>query len=150
MKNLKIEHQNKSEINDSIIADFETKMNVKIPANLTEFLKLYSGASVAENTYLNIERGTYYTISYICELYSEFNPSIEKLIIGNQFYEYLEWIPLGIDHGGWVFNLSTAHDKFGQVWVNKFDSGDENPFEFVANSLEDFINGLRTEEESFT
>jgi hypothetical protein len=38
----------------------------------------------------------------------------------------------------------------GQVWIDKFDNGDENPFEFVSPSFEELINGLKTEEEVFT
>lgn len=149
MKSLKIDYRNKNEINDLVIADFEAKMNIKIPLILQEFLKLYSGSSIEENTFVKSEKETIFTLSYVCELYSEFNPSIEKLVNGNQFYKYYDWVPFGIDPGGWVFNLSIANDKFGQVWINKFDSGDDNPFEFVADTFEEFINGLRTEEETF-
>ncbi len=150
MKQLTIEHRNKNEINDSLINNFETMFNVKFPTLLVEFLRLYSGSSILENTYTNKETGGYYTVSYICELYSEFNPSIDKLVKGNDFYNYYDWIPFAIDPGGWVFNISTSKDKKGQIWVNKFDSGDENSFEFVTDTFEEFINGLRTEEEAFS
>lgn len=149
MKTLTIEHRNKNDIDDLIIAGFEDKMKVKFPYILSEFLKKYSGSSIIENTYKNEKTGNYYILSYICELFSELNPSIEKLIKGNEFYSYHDWIPFGIDPGGWVFNLSISNDKMEQVWINKFDSGDKYPFEFVASSFEEFIDNLRTEEEAF-
>ena len=53
MKQLTIEHRNKNEINDSLINNFETMFNVKFPTLLVEFLRLYSGSSILENTYTN-------------------------------------------------------------------------------------------------
>jgi SMI1 / KNR4 family (SUKH-1) len=150
MKELTIAHRNDNVINDDIIKEFENKHNIQFPNYFIDFLKKYSGASTLENTYYKKSSNSYYTIVYFCELYSELNPSLSKLIEGNNFYEYLEWIPFGIDQGGWVFNLSISHTKYGQVWIDKFDSGEEYPFEYVASSFEEFINNLKTEEKSFS
>jgi len=148
MKDLKITHRNKNEINDDLILEFELKYNIKFPEYLIEFLKKYSGCTTVEDTYINPNFNIFYTVSYFCELYSDYNPSIQKLTEGNKFYHYENWIPFATDPGGWVFNISISQNNMGEIWINKFDSSEENPFEFVAPSFENFIDGLKTEEES--
>lgn len=48
-----------------------------------------------------------------------------------------------------VFCIALKENISGQIWVDKFDSGEENTFEYVASSFEEFINNLKTEGNAF-
>ncbi|MBK9580663.1 MAG: SMI1/KNR4 family protein [Saprospiraceae bacterium] len=52
-------------------------------------------------------------------------------------------IPFAYDPGGWHFCLSFDEDTFGKVVVNRWsDHLPEDQFIVIADSFEEFINGL--------
>lgn len=141
MKNLSITYSGNKSSNEDI-KDFEQKNKIKLPSNFLELFEEYEGCAAKEDTYQDK-----YTVQVFLPLKSKRNPSIEKI-----FDVYLEenntdqWLPFATDPGGWVFCMSLAEDTYGQIFVDRFGLGEENPFEFIAASLEEFINGLEAEE----
>ncbi|MCR9253809.1 MAG: cell wall assembly/cell proliferation coordinating protein, KNR4-like protein, partial [bacterium] len=71
--------------------------------------------------------------------------SIEAIYEGHQYYCNYGFVPFAIDSGGWDYNISIKEESLGQIWVNKFDSGEENTMHYVAPSFEYFINNLGEE-----
>jgi cell wall assembly regulator SMI1 len=133
-------------IGDNDIKEVEDTFNIQFPEDYLSFLKKYGGTSTKEVVYSDS-----CWVNFFLSLKSDTGASIVSLLEGYRInYNEIDWIPFAIDSGGWSFCIALKEDIKGQVWVNKFDSGDENPFAFVANSLEDFINGLQTEEEAFS
>lgn len=127
------------------LSDFnilESKMEIIFPSALKDFLLLYEGAIVKETYYKG--KPTFKEILCVCNhpIYS----SIEAILEGHKYYKIEGMIPFAIDSGGWDYNFSVKPETFGQVWVNKFDSGDDNPLELVCNSFEDFVNELKEEQ----
>ena len=123
------------------IERFQKLNEIDIPGYFIEFFIRYEGCRVKENTFQDK-----YTLTRFLNLSSDRNASIEKI-----FSTYVEeecvkhWLPFAIDPGGWVFCLSLEQNTYGQVFVDRFDLGEENSFAFVAPSLEAFIDGLYSE-----
>lgn len=136
-----------SEKISSSFNQFEQKYSLAIPNELKTILTIYGGNRTKERIYLR-RTGIFDVISQFLNLNKEGEASVEKIYEGHLFYGIVGFIPFGIDSGGWDYNYSTNEETFGQVWVNKFDSGDEDTLEFVCSSFEKFIDGLITEEEA--
>ena len=142
MKDLQIVEQEKIIRDISDIDFFEKQYGVKFPDSLKKFLLKYDGAMVKGTCFNGAP-----TFKEILNLNKHpVSASIEEILKGHQSYGYKNFIPFAIDSGGWDYDVSISPETYGQVWVNKFDSGEENPFEFVRNSFEEFIDSLESEE----
>lgn len=142
MKNLTIIRSRQSTDAKNDIMYIEQRFGLNFPDYLVVFLEKYNGAKVKE---------CYFNENHILKIFLQLRKndllaSIESILEGHQFYGDNLYIPFAIDSGGWDYNVSIHPDTYGQVWVDKFDSGEENPFEFVCNSFEEFINGLTENE----
>jgi hypothetical protein len=122
------------------IKQIEYLLNTDLSCEVADFLWRFSDTSPVKCYY---EYGDIYAcVAYFCGK-SDINPNIFALIDGNKFYEYHGWLPFAIDPGGWVFNLSIRDDQtHGQVWIHRFDSGEPDPFAYVAPSFQAFLRGL--------
>lgn len=135
MKELKIIEQTKTIKRTYSLNEIEMKFHINIPDFLKIFLIKYDN-SIVEETYYMKEPSFKEIISL--EL-------LDSILEGHDYYGIIGYIPFAIDGGGWDYNVSITPETYGQVWVNEFDSGEENTMKFVANSFEDFINGLESE-----
>jgi cell wall assembly regulator SMI1 len=133
-------------IDNNDIKEIENNFNIQFPDYFLSFLKQYGGTSTKEVVFSDK-----FWVNFFIPLKSDITSSIESMLLAYlSEYNQIEWIPFAIDSGGWAFCIALKDDIKGQVWVDKFDSGDESSFEFVSDTFEDFINGLRTEEEAFS
>ncbi|MBB6460275.1 SMI1/KNR4 family protein [Flammeovirga kamogawensis] len=144
MNSILIKRRNRNVIKIEEIKKIEIVLKKKLPNELIQFLMKYSDCTLFECFYQ--KEGIYTMPGYIVGV-SDKNPNIFDLIEGNIFYNDIDWLPFACDYGGWVFNVSLSEKTYGEVWINKFDSGEKNPFEFVSSSLEEFINGLKRVED---
>ncbi|HQV66575.1 MAG: SMI1/KNR4 family protein [Saprospiraceae bacterium] len=115
----------------------ENAIGSSLPGSLRSIITKYAGLSVLENTYLDSnntewELQTFDHIASMVDLTKEF---IEK--------GWGKKIPFAYDPGGWHFCLSFDEDTFGKVVVNRWsDHLPEDQFIVIADSFEEFINGL--------
>ena len=131
--------------NDDIL-ELESKYNIQIPKYFISFIENYGGTSTKEIVY-----NDRFWVNFFLPIKSDINSSILSIKEGQIFnYNDNTWLPFAIDSGGWAFCIALKEEIKGQVWIDKFDSGDENPFEFVAPTFESFIDNLKTEEEAFS
>lgn len=129
------------------VQDFELNMieeviNDKIPIFVREYIKKYGGNSIYENTFITKE-------GMECEL-SQFNRFDDLYGLTKEFLDGYQrkLIPFAYDPGGWHFCLSFDEDTYGKIIINRWtDHLPEEQFLVIADSFEEFINGLKTEEE---
>jgi hypothetical protein len=128
------------------INQFEKDNNLDMPNYLKEFFIIYNGASVKECIYS-------YKIDY---LVSAFLPLLKNKIVSVENYlrlirddEYLigryDLIPFAIE-GTIPFLVSIGGNDEGVVYYSAVGL-DENPLRKIADSFEEFINGLHAEDE---
>ncbi|WP_281631298.1 SMI1/KNR4 family protein [Flavobacterium luteolum] len=120
----------------------ENEMGIKIPDTIKYFISEYADLSVKENKFVNND-GKLFEISQFINyrLMYDFIKEFKEEGLGKK-------LPLAIDDGGWVFCISFDEECMGEIllyqmemeWKTKNDA-----FELVANSFEEFINGLREE-----
>lgn len=124
------------------LAAVEERAGLSFPAYFRDFLLKYSGCLVKEGCYEGVS-----SISGFLPLRSSRSASIEMILEGYRMdHNTREWLPFAIDAGGWIYAISLAEATYGQVWLDRFNSGENNPFKFIAASFESFIDQLSDEE----
>tara|TARA_B100001245_G_C22796295_1_gene383932 strand:- start:120 stop:572 length:453 start_codon:yes stop_codon:yes gene_type:complete len=147
LKELQIRRDNRRVKSIQEINEFFEKLKLQVPSQFKEFLLTYEGCGMSSgNSYYYDEADGLHEINQILYLKKgEIGASIEAIYEGHQFYGNIGFIPFAIDSGGWDYNISIKEESFGQVWVDKFDLGEENPMYYVSPSFEFFINNLTEE-----
>lgn len=113
-----------------------------LPESLRGLVVKYAGLAVLENTFRDKnntewELQAFDHVASMVDLTKEF---IEK--------GWGKKLPFGFDPGGWHYCLSFEEESFGKVMVNRWtDHVPEDQFIVIADSLEDFINGLEERRE---
>lgn len=133
----------------SEVEAFENDNNLKLPNDFKEFIVKHEGCRpVAEQSYYWVDHETYFELNQILYLRkSELGgASIEAILRGHIENGIEGFIPFAIDSGGWDYNVSVNSETYGQVWVNKFNSGEEETMDYVAPSFNEFINNLKADE----
>lgn len=117
---------------------FQDDFGIVLPNFFIDFFLKYEGTEVKEDTFKN-----QFQINRFLNFESKRNASfvsIYKTYVDE--FSVKTWIPFAIDSGGWVFVLSILERDFGKVYIDKFDSGNENSFELLSPSFQDFMDGL--------
>ena len=116
----------------------ENAIGSKLPFGFTEIIIMYAGLAVLENIYIDKnntewELQTFDHIASMVDLTKEFNEN-----------GWGKKLPFAYDPGGWHFCLSFDEDTFGKVLVNRWtDHLPEDQFVVIADSFDEFINGLQ-------
>ncbi len=120
----------------------ENLISDKIPILISDFLKENAGLSHYERYYKddkNViwEVSKYLTFGEMFKLTQEFLREYKPRLL-----------PFAYDPGGWHFCLSFDQESYGKIIINRWtDHKPEDQFLVIANNFEDFINGLRKENE---
>lgn len=69
--------------------------------------------------------------------------AIEKKLIP------LSHIPFAIDDGGYPYSINIEDNKIYIGYIEDYDGTPESTTRFVANSLTEFIDGIKTENEAY-
>lgn len=115
----------------------ESAIGSNLPDSFREIIMKYAGLSVLENTYKDKsntewELQTFDHVASMVDLTKEF---IEK--------GWGKKLPFAYDPGGWHYCLSFDEESYGKVLVNRWtDHSAEEQFVIIADSFENFINGL--------
>jgi hypothetical protein len=145
MRNLTVKYYFTLTINEYEIDLFENNNNIVMPKYLKEFFLKYNGTKITESFY----KQQYY-ISNFLSLFSNDNiASVEDFLPWIRDEEFCigryDIVPFAIDPGGTPFLVSIGGLDEGVVYYSAVGL-DENPLRKLADSFEEFINGLRSEE----
>lgn len=120
----------------------ENLVEGKFSNNFKEILKKYAGLNVYENIFIDKDEnlwslGAFDNFTSIYELTKEFLEKYNRKLV-----------PFAYDGGGWHFCLSFDEATYGKIIINRWtDHLPEEQFLVIADSFEEYINGLKTEEE---
>lgn len=128
------------------VQDFELNMIEKsigqeIPLIVRNYIKKYGGDMIAEK-YFKDNQGLQWELS-------QFNLFKDLYSLTKEFLkEYNRRLfPFAYDPGGWHFCLSFDKETYGKIIINRWtDHLPEDQFLVIADSFEEFIDGLQTEE----
>lgn len=117
-------------------------VGVELPNELITIIESYGGLSVLEDMYIDFndnewELQTFDHIASIIDLTKEFKEKGWGLKV-----------PFAYDPGGWHFCLSFDKDTYGKIIINRWtDHSPEEQFLVIADSFEEFIDGLKRSDE---
>jgi hypothetical protein len=141
MRKLTKTYQN-STINMEEIESFEREESIIIPEIYKEFIVEYQGSGVNEILYYD-KSNTLWILNAFSE-YEDMTALYKELKSGYG----RKLIPFAYDPGGWHFCLCLDDEYFGTIYINRWtDHLPEEQFLKIADSFEEFINGLHAEDE---
>jgi SMI1 / KNR4 family (SUKH-1) len=145
MKKLSIKKSPKVIITRSDVLQFEKEICIVLPDYFRNFLIQNSGVITDECIF---EKR--YDVAQFLHLNPVGNaPSIKRIWEAHLFYEVKGYFPFALDARCWDINFSLKKETYGQIWVNceedNYETAEEC-YQFVAGSLDDFINGLERRE----
>ncbi|MFD1605916.1 SMI1/KNR4 family protein [Flavobacterium artemisiae] len=128
---------------DSNMRHIENIIGTKLPEDFKDFLKTNGGLSHYERYFIAIDKTMWEVNRYLAyqdlfKLTEEFLESYKRKLV-----------PFAFDMGGWHFCLCLDEGSdYGSIVINRWsDYLPEEQFIKITESFEDFINGLKTEEE---
>lgn len=127
-------------IQDAEFNFIENTLKIDLPIILKDYLKKYGGLSIYENTFSSngngdFQIGQFLMFDEILNLSKEFFQEYKRKIV-----------PFAYDGGGWHFCLSFDAETYGKIIINRWtDHLPEEQFLVIANSFDEFINGLQEE-----
>ncbi|MBP9134785.1 MAG: SMI1/KNR4 family protein [Saprospiraceae bacterium] len=109
----------------------------KFLEDFKDIMTNYSGLSVYENQFID-KFGRDWELSAFDDFTSIFKLTKEFKVNGCGLK-----VPFAFDPGGWHYCLSFDKDTYGKILVNRWtDHSPEEQFVVIADSFEEFINGL--------
>ncbi|MDI9882799.1 SMI1/KNR4 family protein [Flectobacillus longus] len=130
---------------DSNVRHIESIINISLSEDFKDFLKANAGLSHYERYFFDKDKTQWEVQKYLS--YPELFKIEEELFI--DYHRKL--VPFAYDPGGWHFCLSFDKDTYGKIIINRWtDHLPEEQFLVIADTFEEFINGLKTEEEAFS
>ena len=127
------------------IRTMEELIGSKLPDDFSEFMIDNAGLSHHERFFKGEKEAEWEVNGYtsfkdLYQLTTEIMGSTNK-----------KMIPFAFDAGGWHFCLCMESENFGCIYINRWSDYPENErFIKISNSFNEFIEGLKTEEEFFT
>ncbi len=123
------------------LESIENIIKEKFPVEFTQFMVLNGGLSHYERIFTDKDKTLWEVQSYLnySELYN----------LTKEFFEVYQrkLVPFAYDLGNWHFCLCMDEKDFGCIIVNRWtDYPKEEQFLKIANSFEEFIDGLQAEE----
>lgn len=111
----------------------------KIPQIVRDYIKKYGGDMIKERYFFD-SNGLEWELAQF-NLFKDLHGLTKEFL--EQYQRKL--IPFAYDGGGWHFCLSFDTDTYGKIIINRWtDHLPEEQFLVIADSFEEFINGLHS------
>lgn len=116
----------------------ENAIGGSLPVSLNEVILKYAGLRVLEDTYEDKSKVLWEIQSF---------DNVASMVDLTKEFSVKGWgkkLPFAFDPGGWHYCLSFDEDTYGKVIVNRWtDHEDKDQFLVIAESFEEFIEGLK-------
>lgn len=143
MKKLQIKQAGRLGL-DSELTLFESEKGIKLPDSYREFLLTQNPYTVKEDFYQ--KDGRNYEIHHFYPFDSEIELSLQFSFDNlNDFFES-KYLAFGDDSGGWQYVISVQEVDYGKIYFCRMDEALEDALTLLADSFEQFVNGLEIEE----
>lgn len=129
------------------IDEIEKKYSIRLPPDYKDFLVRYNGIYSNEDTFVKGEN--IYTVQGFYPIgHSESYTGLDTAISISKEFLPMHMVPFAYNPGGNYFLLSVGSDDYGKVYFHFSDAEPGYEFELLANDFTEFINTLKTYEES--
>ena len=127
-------------IQDAEFNFIENTLKIDLPSIFKNYLKKYGEISISESNFSSNGNGDFQI--------GQFLMFDEILNLSKEFFQEYKrkLVPFAYDGGGWHFCLSFDAETYGKIIINRWtDHLPEEQFLVIADSFEDFMNGLQEE-----
>ena len=135
---------NGTPLNFETLLDFQMNNSLTLPGYLIDFFINYNGSETKECLF-----DTKYIVNNFLPLLKERNASVELILPAltnpDEGICRKDLIPFAIDPGGRPFYVSIGVLDNGSVFIDRIGMGHKTPLLKIADSFEEFINGLQPE-----
>lgn len=131
-------------ISNTDIHSAENQMGITFPKPYIDFLLSHNGGDMSRN----LPNRKIFIRDFLH--LNESDDSIQGIfsVVSEIFGGIKDWLPFGFDFGDWIFCICLKKEKYGQIYLMRTDEIEEDEaFEFIANSFEEFIDSLQPESE---
>ena len=133
-------------ITEKDIKLFEKRNNLVLPNYLADFFLNYNGTTTKECIYsCKVD----YIVNSFLPLLKNKITSVENFLLWIRDEEFLikrfDLIPFATDPGNHPFLVSIGGEDEGVVYFSIVGFGEDEPLRKLADSFEEFINGLKSE-----
>jgi len=134
----------KERIQDAEFLFLENETKLTLPNSFKSFLKVYGGLAITENNFFTKFGAELFQVGQFMMFDEILNLTKELWLIHHRHL-----IPFAFDPGGWHFCLCMDNGiDSGGIFVNRWtDHLRENQLIKIANSFEEFIEGLTSSQE---
>lgn len=131
--------------NNQAILDFEMNEGIIIPKSLKVFWGNYNPVYIEKNVFF--KDGEKYFLDRFFPFSDQYELSFQSVF--NMLKEYLgnDYLSFANDSGDWQFLISINQSSLGEIFLCRMDEVIPDSLISLANSFEEFINGLKTEDE---
>jgi len=121
---------------------FEDLNNIKLPQQFISFYTNQNPIIIEESDFI-VENREPYDIVFFPFSNESSEWTIQKSFnnLNEDFFES-KYLSFGSDSGGWQYVISIQESDFGKVYFCRMDEDLEDALTLLANSFEEFINGL--------
>ena len=131
----------KQELTKEEIGTFQEEINLKLPESYIEHMLKFNGGA-PDNKYFN----SGYGIAHFNAIkYGKY--PLEKIVKDSKDYLPEKYFPFAYDAGDNDFCIDLSEENYGKVYFIHGDEPDDP--EFLANSFEEFLEGLTDTKEDF-
>lgn len=127
------------------IEDFEKREGLIIPKQLKDFWVRFNPIYTKQNVYQ--KSGQKYFLDRFYPFLSEYELSFQAVFPNLVDYLGREYLSFANDPGDWQFLISIKDNFNGEIYLCRMDEIIPNSLIKIADSFEEFINGLKSEDE---
>lgn len=144
------------QLSEEDLAFVEKEIGQPLPESLKEIYATSNGGELEGDrcVFVNSETGVEFNVNTFLPIrYKRYEEDylLEEcfnFFVNEKKFMPPDFVPFAIDDGGYPFAVNVADSTVHICYVADIENG-ESPMRFVATSLQEFINGMLTEEEAY-
>jgi cell wall assembly regulator SMI1 len=141
----------------SDIRKVEKSINIIFPNDLVNLYLQYNGGEIDNDKYLYVDDYNDVDVSIKTFMPMKYKRNENDVLLEEDYRLFaiekklipLSHIPFAIDDGGYPYSININDNKIYIGYIEDYDGTPESTIRFIANSLTEFIDGIKTEEEAY-
>jgi hypothetical protein len=132
-------------IDDLILIEFESLIDNHIPKDYKQFVLPNNPTELNSSVFILAGRKYYIDKFYSANKNDKLN--LFEIFENQSWYFDCKYFPFAYDSGGWQFVICIEKGKnYGKVYFCRMDEDIDKALTLLANSFEEFINGLQADD----
>jgi hypothetical protein len=140
----------------SDIREIEETINIVFPDDLVKLYLQYNGGEI-EDKYFYVDDHNDIDVSIKTFMPMKYKRTENDVLLETTYRLFaiekniipLSYIPFAIDDGGYPYCINVNNNKIYMGYFADYDGSPESTIRFIANSLIEFVDGIKTESDAY-